>query len=57
DIAFSKYEGSLIAEICEGLRPNILKGTATYYTELLTKCWDKDPKERPSAIEIHETIL
>ncbi|CAG8444924.1 2854_t:CDS:1, partial [Dentiscutata heterogama] len=21
------------------------------------KCWDKDPEKRPSAIEIHETIL
>ncbi|KAF0549449.1 hypothetical protein F8M41_025184 [Gigaspora margarita] len=24
---------------------------------LLNKCWDKDPEKRPSAIEIHETIL
>ncbi|RIB27271.1 kinase-like domain-containing protein [Gigaspora rosea] len=59
DIAFSKYEGneeSLFIEICNGLRPNILKGTATCYAELLKKCWDKDPDKRPSALEIYETI-
>ncbi|CAG8720369.1 11409_t:CDS:1, partial [Ambispora leptoticha] len=37
--------------------PNILKGTATCFAELLKKCWDKDPEKRPSAIEIYETIL
>ncbi|RIB04654.1 hypothetical protein C2G38_2221782 [Gigaspora rosea] len=58
---FSDYkddDSSLKIEIClKELRPNILKGTATCYAELLNKCWDKNPINRPSAIEIHKTIL
>ncbi|RIB22381.1 hypothetical protein C2G38_2174067 [Gigaspora rosea] len=57
----SKYksnDSTLAAEICfNGLRPTILKGTATCYTELLRRCWNADPEKRPTAIEIHETIL
>ncbi|RIB04976.1 kinase-like domain-containing protein [Gigaspora rosea] len=60
-LVFSDYKddgSNLIVEICfNELRPNILKGTATCYANLLKKCWDKDPNKRPSAIEIHETIL
>ncbi|RIB25106.1 kinase-like domain-containing protein [Gigaspora rosea] len=59
-VAFSDYkndDSSLAIEIFKGLRPNILKGTATCFEELLRKCWDEDPSNRPSATEIHETIL
>ncbi|CAG8837108.1 34760_t:CDS:1, partial [Gigaspora margarita] len=50
--------GSILGiEIIKGLRPNILNGTARCYAELMQKCWDKDPKNRPSAIKINETIL
>ncbi|CAG8654198.1 9770_t:CDS:2, partial [Ambispora leptoticha] len=38
-------------------RPNILKGTATCFAELLKRCWDENPNNRPSASEIHKTIL
>ncbi|RIB04655.1 kinase-like domain-containing protein [Gigaspora rosea] len=55
---YKDNDSSLQMEIClKELRPKILKGTATCYAELLKKCWDKDPNNRPSAIEIHETIL
>ncbi|RIB07210.1 kinase-like domain-containing protein [Gigaspora rosea] len=58
---FSNYknnDSSLVIEICfKELRPNILKGTPTCYAELLKRCWDKNPNNHPSAIEVHETIL
>ncbi|RIB19458.1 kinase-like domain-containing protein [Gigaspora rosea] len=59
-LVFSDYknnDSSLAIEICfKELRPNILKGTATCYANLLKKCWDEDPEKRPSALEIHEII-
>ncbi|RIB07933.1 kinase-like domain-containing protein [Gigaspora rosea] len=61
NVVFSDYkddDSNLAREICfNESRPNILKGTATCYVNLLKKCWDKDPEKRPSAIEIHEIIL
>ncbi|RIB07213.1 kinase-like domain-containing protein, partial [Gigaspora rosea] len=61
NFVFSDYknnDSNLAIEICfKELRPNILKGTAICYAELLKRCWDKNPNNRPSAIEVHETIL
>ncbi|RIB08193.1 kinase-like domain-containing protein [Gigaspora rosea] len=59
-VVFSEYEYDdlrLTIEICEGLRPTILKDTALCYAELLKRCWNDDPEKRPTALEIHETIL
>ncbi|RIB11486.1 kinase-like domain-containing protein [Gigaspora rosea] len=58
-VVTSEYENNdlnLAIEICEGLRPTILEGTTSCYVDLLKKCWNKDPEERPSALEIYETI-
>ncbi|CAG8668947.1 13571_t:CDS:1, partial [Dentiscutata heterogama] len=43
-------------DICEGVRPEICKGTSVHFANLLKRCWDKDPEKRPSALEIQETI-
>ncbi|RIB17457.1 kinase-like domain-containing protein [Gigaspora rosea] len=43
--------------IYAGLRPTIVKGTASCYETLLKKCWDTDPEKRPTAKEIHKIIL
>ncbi|RIB07229.1 kinase-like domain-containing protein [Gigaspora rosea] len=59
-VVFSEYEYDslrLTIEICEGLRPTILRGMALCYAELLKRCWNDDPEKRPTALEIHETIL
>jgi serine/threonine protein kinase len=58
-IAFSEYEKelSLAIDICEGLRPQIIKGTTLCYANLLRQCWNSIPENRPSALEIYETIM
>ncbi|KAF0441073.1 kinase-like domain-containing protein [Gigaspora margarita] len=43
----------LAIEICEGLRPTILKSTPLCYAELLRRCWDNDPEKRSTTLEIH----
>ncbi|RIB24896.1 kinase-like domain-containing protein [Gigaspora rosea] len=58
-VVTSEYENNdlnLAIEICEGLRPTILEGTTSCYVDLLRRCWNKNPEERPSALEIYETI-
>ncbi|RIB23965.1 kinase-like domain-containing protein [Gigaspora rosea] len=59
-IIFFEYEydnSKLAMEICAGLRPTILEGTAPCYAELLKRCWVEDPEKRPLASEIYETII
>ncbi|RIB10680.1 kinase-like domain-containing protein, partial [Gigaspora rosea] len=59
NVAYFDYKDEdLILEIAiRDKRPAIIKGTAPCYVNLMKKCWDKVPEKRPSAIEIHETIL
>ncbi|KAF0424506.1 serine/threonine protein kinase [Gigaspora margarita] len=47
----------VLIEICEGLRSIILKSTPLCYAELLKRYWNINPEKRPTALEIHETIL
>ena len=42
----------LSLSICEGLRPNIVRGTEFEYVELMKKCWNTDPDKRPTAEEL-----
>ncbi|RIB17829.1 kinase-like domain-containing protein [Gigaspora rosea] len=48
------FNTGLQLQIYNGLRPHILEGTALCYTDLMKKCWSKEPVERPSAVEIHD---
>ncbi|CAB4478612.1 unnamed protein product [Rhizophagus irregularis] len=38
-------------DICEGIRPKIAEGTVLEYVEFMKRCWDNDPKKRPTASE------
>ena len=44
----------LILDILEGKRPEITKDTPEFYADLMKKCWDPKPENRPTAEEIEE---
>ncbi|PKY53469.1 kinase-like protein [Rhizophagus irregularis] len=46
----------LSLDICRGERPEIPKGIPQCYTNLMKRCWDEDPNERPSTSEVFDTI-
>src|SRR5947209_5680938 len=43
----------LISDILKGERPQITDDTPEFYSELMKKCWDHNPENRPTAREIH----
>ncbi|RIB21220.1 kinase-like domain-containing protein [Gigaspora rosea] len=44
-------------QVCNGLRPHSYENIATFYTNLMKKCWNMDPKKRPTANEIYDTFV
>jgi serine/threonine protein kinase len=47
----------LVLDICNGIRPEINESEAPkYYIDLMKKCWDPNPDNRPRATEICEMI-
>src|SRR5437763_1451201 len=44
----------LILDILEGKRPEITVDTPEFYADLMKKCWDPKPENRPTAEEIEE---
>ncbi|CAB4432748.1 unnamed protein product [Rhizophagus irregularis] len=53
---FEDKRSELSAEIINGLRPNIMKGTPKSYSRLMEKCWDDDPSKRPDILIIQNEI-
>ena len=52
DCAHDKY---LVLNICNGIRPEINESEAPEcYIDLMKKCWDSDPYNRPKATELHK---
>ena len=43
-------------DILEGKRPEITKDTPEFYADLMKKCWEREPENRPSAIKISEIL-
>ena len=43
----------LITDILNGERPQVTDDTPEFYAELMKKCWDHNPENRPTAWEIH----
>ncbi|RIB00019.1 kinase-like domain-containing protein [Gigaspora rosea] len=39
-------------QVCDGLRPLIYENTAKHYADIIRKCWNTEPKQRPTATEI-----
>jgi len=52
------HDAKLILDIIRGLRPEISPniGMANFCVELVKKCWDPDPKNRPTADQIIQAI-
>src|SRR5256885_69914 len=50
------HDLQLCLSICRGERPEIIENTPQCYINLMKKCWDKDPLERPSALEVLNII-
>src|SRR6266480_7579172 len=46
----------LILDILEGKRPEIADDTPEFYADIMKKCWDPNPENRPTAKEIHECL-
>src|SRR6266511_2369294 len=46
----------LILDILNGERPQITEDTPEFYVELMKRCWDPNPKNRPTANEIFNCI-
>ncbi|RIB12624.1 kinase-like domain-containing protein [Gigaspora rosea] len=52
-----KFDAKLGADICgKGLRPEFAPRTPICYIELAKKCLDSNPKERPDAFDVLNTI-
>ena len=46
----------LISDILNGERPQITDDTPEFYSELMKKCWDHNPENRPTADEIYNCL-
>ncbi|RIA92040.1 kinase-like domain-containing protein [Glomus cerebriforme] len=46
----------LAKDICDGKRLEIPEDTPTFYAELMQRCWDNDPKNRPTASYLNEKM-
>ncbi|PKY27870.1 kinase-like protein [Rhizophagus irregularis] len=51
-----KHDVQLICKILDGLRPKITEDTPKCYANLMKKCWDPNPKKRPSIKKIRLTF-
>ncbi|CAG8597757.1 12331_t:CDS:2, partial [Ambispora leptoticha] len=53
-----EFEIQLQIEICHNdLRPVVIENTPQCYVNLMKKCWERDPINRPSAIEICKVLV
>ncbi|GBC02605.1 hypothetical protein RclHR1_04700007 [Rhizophagus clarus] len=50
------HDHQLIYDICKGKRPEIIRNTPKCYVDLMEKCWDSDPSNRPTITELEYEI-
>ncbi|CAB4390367.1 unnamed protein product [Rhizophagus irregularis] len=51
-----EHDQNLIYDIIDGKRPEITEDTPELLANLMKRCWDSDPKNRPTAWEIKNSI-
>ncbi|GBC06280.1 hypothetical protein RclHR1_06730006 [Rhizophagus clarus] len=50
------HDHQLIYDICKGERPEIKKNTPKCYVDLMKRCWDSNPSNRPTITELEYEI-
>src|SRR6266511_2667633 len=50
------HDHYLMLDILEGKRPDITEDTPEFYADLMKKCWDPNPENRPTATKIRECL-
>jgi serine/threonine protein kinase len=50
------HNNLLISDILNGIRPQVTDDTPEFYAELMKKCWDHSPENRPTAKEIKDCL-
>src|SRR5947208_1899100 len=50
------HDHHLMLDILKGERPQITDDTPEFYTELMKRCWDHNPENRPTAREIEDCL-
>ncbi|RHZ77394.1 hypothetical protein Glove_180g74 [Diversispora epigaea] len=50
------HDINLVIDICKGERPKFKDNVPKCYVELVNRCWESDPKDRPEADEVLETL-
>jgi hypothetical protein len=51
-----EHDVDLIYKIIDGERPKITDDTPEEFANLMKKCWNSDPKKRPSAKKVCENL-
>ena len=51
------HDHILTVKICNGLRPNISEDTPNLLADLIKRCWDAKPENRPTAKELRPILL
>ncbi|RIB30326.1 kinase-like domain-containing protein [Gigaspora rosea] len=51
-----EYDEALAIKICNGLRPELAKGTSECYIKLANQCMDANPSNRPTALYICDEL-
>jgi serine/threonine protein kinase len=52
-----EHDHILIYKIIDGVRPEITEDTPLFYADLMKRCWDPDPKKRPSVNELYTECI
>jgi hypothetical protein len=50
------HDDKLIHEICSGLRPKFVEETPPAFANLMSKCLDSNPLNRPTACQVYELL-
>ncbi|GBB94417.1 hypothetical protein RclHR1_02350016 [Rhizophagus clarus] len=50
------HDHQLIYDICKSKRPEIKKNTPKCYVDLMKRCWDSNPSNRPTITELEHEI-